>query len=134
MMTRRTFVGTLAIVTSACGLGLGGVFANRRRLAMAEIVPETLLPLKESTVALRTAEGLTMRAVVEDISSVRRPARFGAPGTEQISLLMAADDPDAPAGMYRVENDHLILGDLYLSPVGQAGRDRRLEAVITRIL
>ena len=101
---------------------------------MAEIRPATLQPLQNSTVTLRTAEGRTMRAVVKDVSSMRRPARFGAPGTEQISLLLAADDSNPAAGIYRIENNQVSLGDLYLSPVGQTGRDRRLEAIITRIV
>lgn len=134
MMTRRNFLGALSLATAAGSLGLGGIFTHRRRLAMAEIRPATLQPLQNSTMILRTAEGRTMRAVVKDISSIRRPARFGAPGTEQISLLLAADDPNPTAGIYRVENDQVSLGDLYLSPVGQTGRDRRLEAIITRIL
>ncbi len=134
MMTRRNFLGALSLATAAGNLGLGGLFAYRQRLAMAEIRPATLQPLQNSTMILRTAEGRTMRAVVKDVSSIRRPARFGAPGTEQISLLLAADDPNPTAGIYRVENDQVSLGDLYLSPVGQTGRDRRLEAIITRIV
>ena len=134
MMTRRNFLGSLSLVAAAGGLGLGGIFAHRRRLTMAEIRPATLQPLQNSTVTLRTAEGRTMRAVVKDINFKRRPARFGAPGTEQISLLLAADDPNPAAGIYRIENDQVSLGDLYLSPVGQTGRDRRLEAIITRIV
>jgi hypothetical protein len=136
MMTRRTFMGALAMVTTAGGLGLGigGVFAQRRRLSMAEIAPSTLEPLQDCPVAICRADGRPMRAVVKNVSSVRHPARFGAPGTEQISLLLAVDESDAPAGIYRVESDQVSLGDLYLSPVGQAGRDQRLEAIITRIV
>ena len=71
---------------------------------------------------------------MKDVHCVRHPARRGAPATEQISLLLAVDDPAAAAGTYRVENADLCLGDLYLSPVGAVGRDQRLEAVITRIV
>jgi len=134
MMTRRHFVGALTAVTTACGLGLGSVFVSRRRLTMSEIVPDIVRPLQGAKVSLRGPDGQTLRGRIEDVSAVRHPARPGAPGTEQISLLLATDNREAPAGIYRLETDDLNLGDLNLSPVGQAGRDRRLEAVITRIV
>lgn len=133
MMTRRTFMGALAMVTTAGGLGLGGALVFRRRLSMAELAPSTLKPLQGRVVALRAENGPSLRAVVEDVSTRNHPARLGAPGTEQISLLLAVNESNVPAGIYRVENDQVSLGDLYLSPVGQPGNDQRLEAVITRI-
>jgi hypothetical protein len=133
MMTRRTFMGNLTVVTAAAGLGLGGVLVFQKRLAMAEFSAASLEPLRNGSVTLRDPRGLTRRARVKDVHCVRHPARRGAPATEQISLLLAVDDP-AAAGTYRVENDDLCLGDLYFSPVGAAGRDQRLEAVITRIV
>lgn len=134
MMTRRTFMGNLTVVTAAAGLGLGGVLVFQRRLAMVEISATSLEPLRNGSVTLRDSHDRTHKAKVEDVQSIHRPARFGAPATEQISLLLAADDPSAAAGIYRVENADLCLGDLYFSPVGPAGSDRRLEAVITRIV
>ena len=70
----------------------------------------------------------------EDVTAVHRPSRPGAPGTEQISLTVAGDLAEAPAGAYRVESDVVSLGELDFLPVGGTGRDRRLEAVITRIV
>ena len=134
MMTRRTFIKNLTVVTSAAGLGLGGVLVFQRRLAMAEMTSASLEPLLNGSVTLRDSQGGTWPARVKDVQSVCHPARFGAPGTEQISLLLAVDDPSASAGTYRVETADLCLGELYLSPVGGVGRDQRLEAVITRIV
>jgi hypothetical protein len=134
MMTRRMFVGALAAVTAAGGSGLGAVLARRRRLPMAGVNARTVPPLKGQTVVLKSTEGSSLTAVVADVRSVRHRGDAHTPGTEQISLLLAADDPDALAGTYRIDGDQVSLGDLFLSPVGQAGRHRRLEAVITRIL
>ena len=134
MMTRRTFVGVLAVVAAVGGLGLGGGVLRRRQLAMDELVPLNLQPLQGTVVSLCARDGRTLRAVVEDVGALRRPARRGAPATEQISLLVAADDREAGAGRYRLESADLSLGDLYFSPVGPQGRERRLEAVITRIV
>ena len=133
MMTRRTFMGNLTAVTAAAGLGLGGMLVFQRRLAMADMTSASLEPLLSGLITLHDSQGGTWPARVKDVQSVRHPARFGAPATEQISLLLAADDPSATAGIYRVENADLCLGDLYLSPVDGVGRDQRLEAVITRI-
>jgi len=47
--------------------------------------------------------------------------------------LLKVDDPSAAAGTYRVENADLCLGDLYFSPVGGVGRDRRLEAMAVKV-
>jgi hypothetical protein len=127
-------MGRLTVVTAAAGLGLGGVLVFQKRLALAEISAASLEPLRNGSVTLRDPNGLTRRARVKDVHCVRHPARRGAPATEQISLLLAVDDPSAAAGTYRVENADLCLGDLYLSPVGAVGRDQRLEAVITRIV
>jgi len=134
MMTRRTFVGNLTLVTAAAGLGLGGMAVFQRRLAMAEINSASLQPLVNESVTLRDFGGAPRSARIKDVQSVRRPARFGAPATEQVSLLLQVDDPSAAAGTYRVETADLCLGELYLSPVNGVGRDQRLEAVITRIL
>lgn len=134
MMTRRTFMGNLTVVTAAAGLGLGGMLVFQRRLAMADMTSASLEPLLNGSITLRDSQGGTWPARVKDVQSVRHPAHFGAPATEQISLLLAADDPSAAAGIYKVESADLCLGDLYLSPVGGVGREQRLEAVITRIV
>jgi hypothetical protein len=133
-MTRRTFVGAMTFATAAGGLGLGSVFFQRRRLPVSEIVGDTVFPLRGHTVELTIAGGGTIRALVEDVHTVRRAARFGAPGTEQTSLLLNTRDPQAQAGIYRLDGDEVSLGGLYFSPVGPAGPDRRLEAVITSIV
>ena len=134
MMTRRTFMGNLTVVTAAAGLGLGGMLVFQRRLAMAEMTSASLGPLLNGSVTLRDSQGGTWPARVKDVQSVRHPARFGAPATEQVSLLLAVDNPSVSAGTYRVDTADLCLGELYLSPVGGVGRNQRLEAVITRIV
>ena len=131
MITRRTFVGALGATTAAGALGVGLFEVSRRRLSPGEIRPDVVTPLNGSTVVLRAPDGRRLWAVVEDVEVRRRPARPGAPGTEQISVLFAAD---GEAGFYRVDHADVSLGKLYLSPVGMPGRDRRLEAVITRIV
>jgi hypothetical protein len=134
MMTRRRFMGALSVLTAACTAGLGGVIVQRRRLAMGELVPDSMIALKGSEVLLNAAGGGSLRGVLEDVTAVRRPGRFGAPTTVQISLLVEADRIDAPAGAYRLETDDVKLDRLDFLPVGGNGRDRRLEAVITRIV
>ena len=134
MMTRRIFMGVAAAATAAAGFGLGGILAERRSLAMAEITPSALASLRNRTVNLHRADGRTIRAVLEDAVSVKHRARFSAPATEQVSLVFAAAEGETAEGTYRVEGSDLSLGNLYLTAVGGTGRDRRLEAVITRIV
>jgi hypothetical protein len=83
---------------------------------------------------LKSPAGRCLPSIVEQVSVVRRPARRGAPGTEQISLLVQGNMHDAPAGVYRIETDDVGLGELYFSPVDGTGQGRRLEAVINRIV
>lgn len=135
MMTRRTFLGVAAAVTAAGGLGLGGSFLQKRRLALAELASaNNVLPPKGTAVVLRGPDGNSWRAEVSDVRTTRRPARPGAPGTEQVSLLLKPADRNAPGGNYRLESDDVRVEELHFSPVNQPGRDRRLEAVITRIV
>jgi len=134
MMTRRKFMGALTAIATAGGLGLGGVFALRKRLTLAQIKPATALPLQNAVAFLRAPGSRPLRAIIADVSVVRHRAGPGAPGTENISLLFKTDNREAPAGFYRVETDDVSLDHLYLSPVGMPGRERRLEAVITRIV
>jgi len=134
MMTRRQFMGALTVLTAACGSGLGGVLAYRRRLSMAELVPAAVLPLRGAAVSLRAPGGRNLRGVIEDVTAVHHAARTGAPGTEQISLVVAGDLAEALSNRYRVETDDVNLGELDFLPVGGTGRERRLEAVITRIV
>lgn len=135
MMNRRTFMGVMATVTAAGGLGFGGEIISRRRLSPKDMSSANLEPLKGHQVTMHSAEGgRTLQAVVEDIGFVRHRRRRGAPGTEQVSLLLATDGPEAPAGIYRIENRDVSLGSLYVSPVEGKNRRQRLEAVITRIV
>ena len=90
MMTRRTFMGNLTVVTAAAGLGLGAVLTHRRRLTMNEITPASLEPLRNGSVNLLDSRGHRQGARVKDVQGVCHPARFGAPATEQISLLLAS--------------------------------------------
>jgi hypothetical protein len=128
MITRRTFVGAL---TAAGAVGIGLTSFGRRHFAIGEVPADEMILLRGRAVSLRGPGQRALRAVVEDVTVVNHPARPGAPGTEQISVLFAAD---GEAGFYRIENADLSLDELYLSPVGRPGRDRRLEAVITRVV
>lgn len=134
MLSRRTFVGSLTMVTAAAGLGIGGALLFQKRLAMADFSSASLEPLRDQSVTLRDAQGHARQATVKDLACVHRPATPGAPATEQISLVVAVDDLSVTAGTYRVENADLCLGDLYFSPVGMVRSDQCLEAVITRIV
>jgi hypothetical protein len=134
MMTRRFFMGSLTLMTTAAGLGLGSVFVTRRRLSLAEIVPASVLPLQGITVSLGTSNGQSIRGIIEDVTAIRRPAQYGAPATEQISLLVVPGMTEPKAGTYHVKTDELDLGTLDFLPVGRPGREQRLEAVINRIV
>lgn len=130
MMTRRRFVGTLGLAAAALGAGLGPELVRRRRLDAATLAGRAGA-LSGGRVLLRDAAGARHRAVVEDVSVVRRPGHGDAPAVEEVSLLLAAD---APAGMYALEADDLRVDSLHYLPVDGPGPVRRLEAVVTRIV
>ena len=134
MMTRRTFVSALTAAAAVGGFGLGGALLQRRRLAAGRIGAADVRPLQGADMTLRSPAGRTWRAAVTDVTAVRRPARHGAPATEQISLLVAVHGATPDSGRYRLEGIDLSLDELYFTAVGPAGSDRRLEAVITRIV
>jgi hypothetical protein len=134
MMTRRHFMGAITAVAVAGGMGMGSAFVTRRNVSLAKIVPTTALPLQGMAVTLRSDDGPSIRGVIKNVTAVKRPGRSGTPGTEQISLLVSPDNPEALGGNYSVETDDLKLGQLTFMPVGRTGRQRRLEAVINRIV
>lgn len=133
MMTRRNFMGVVATVAAAGALGLGATL-GRRRVALAELAAANGLPSPGTAVVLRGPGGRELRAVVAGVHTSVHPARAGAPGTEQTSLLLKAENREAPGGAYRLESADVCLDELYYSPVNRPGRERRLEAVITRIV
>lgn len=132
MMNRRQFVGAMAAVTAVAGTGLGAL-VRRRRVAMQGVNGEVAARLEGRTVTLWSADGIRHRGAVTDVRVLSTRAGHGAPATEQVSLRVKANGADLPAGIYRLENDDLVLADLYFSPVGPEGNESRLEAVITRI-
>lgn len=135
MMTRRTFVGALAGLAAAGGLGSLGWVTRRRRLATADLSLASANQLRGSQFQMKHAGGDRLQAVVIDVATQRHPARRGAPATEQISVLLQPVGPAEPlAGNYALENSDLKMDSLYLSPVGRQGRERCLEAAITRIV
>lgn len=134
MMTRRMFVGALAAVTAAGGSGLSSVLARRRRLPVTGLNARSVPELNGQSVVLKSAEGQSLAAVVTDVRSVHRRGDVHTPGTEQVSLTFRTREPNPGAGSYRIEGQDIVLEPLYLSPVGPEGKDRRLEAVITRIV
>jgi hypothetical protein len=90
--------------------------------------------LEGHAVTLRRLDGRPEHGMVTDVRVFATPAGHGAPATEQVSLRVKTGNPDLPAGAYRLESDDLVLADLYFMPVGPPGGDRRLEAVVTRIV
>ncbi len=134
MMTRRHFIGTLSAITAAGGLGFGGNFFARRNLSVAGIRPASAIPLQGAAVTLHGTNGQILQGVIGDVTATCQPARHGAPGTEQISLLVALDNAEPAGGTYRVQTRDIDLGELNFLPVGKIGPQRRLEAVITRIV
>jgi hypothetical protein len=134
MMTRRNFVSSLAFVGGAAGLGLSLDILRRRHVGMSGIVPASVLPLQGRTVTLQDQNGRTLGAVVERVNAVHHPARHGAPGTEQISLLLKTHALDIQDGVYRIRTTELDFTELHFTAVGQPGSGQRLEAVITRIV
>lgn len=132
MMNRRQFVGALAAVTAAAGTGLGALI-RRRRVAIQGVNGEVAGMLEGRAVTLRSAEGKPHRGTVTDVRSFATRSRPGAPATEQVALRVKVGQEDLPAGTYRLESDDLVLAELYFSPVGPVGDERRLEAAITRI-
>jgi len=134
MMNRREFVGLLGCLTAAGGLGIGLGVRTWRRVAIGDLVPATARPLQGTSITLVGRDGHCLSAVVESVQTVRRRAQRDAPGTEQILLLVRADRQDASAGNYRLRTEDLELDELLFSEVGAAGSQRRLEAVINRIV
>ena len=134
MMNRREFVGLLGCLTAAGGLGVGLGVRPWRRVALSDLVPATARPLQGATITLEDQDGHSLTAVVENVQTVRRRAQRDAPGTEQILLLVRTDRTDACAGNYRLRTDDLELDEMLFTEVGPAGSQRRLEAVINRIV
>jgi hypothetical protein len=134
MMTRRDFMSSLAFVGGAAGLGLSLDILRRRQLGILEIVPASVLPLQGAVVTIRDQTGRTLSAVVERVNAVSHPARPGAPGTEQISLLLKTQARDLSDGAYRIQTDELNFTELDFTAVDQPGSGQRLEAVISRIV
>jgi len=134
MMTRRDFVSSLAFVGGAAGLGLSLDILRRRQLGMPAIVPASVLPLQGTTVTLRDKSGRDLGAVVERVNVVSHPARPGAPGTEQISLLLKTPSRDVPSGVYRIQTAELDFSELDFTAVDHCDSGQRLEAIISRIV
>lgn len=132
MMTRRHFLGAAAVVSVAGGLGAGGALLLRRHLEAAQIDAPTALALRGGVFRLQGYAG-SLPARVAEVHTERKPARPGAPAVEQISICLAVD-ADAGPGLYRLQGDDLSLGELYYTPINRPGAERRLEAVITRIV
>lgn len=133
MMTRRHFLGAAAVVSIAGGLGTGGALWARRRLEAAHIDAAAALSLRDRTVRIE-GEGIAARARVADVRTRRQPARPGTPALEEISICLVVDGVDARPGTYRLHDDEMSLGNLYYTPINRSGAERRLEAVITRIV
>lgn len=134
MMTRRDFVSSLAFVGGAAGLGLSLDILRRRQLGMSEIVPASVLPLQGTTVTLRDQSGRDLSAVVERVNAVSHPTRPGAPGIEQISLLLRTQSRDVSSGVYRIQTADLNFTKLDFTAVDHCDSGQRLEAIISRIV
>ena len=134
MMNRRHFIGSMTALTTAAGLGLGGVFVARQHLSLAEFKSSVAQPLHRCQASLERADGQSLHGVFEDVTTVRRAGQFGAPCTEQISLLFATRNTELVAGPYNVKTDQLDLGTLDFQLVEGTGSQQRLEAVINRIV
>jgi hypothetical protein len=133
MMNRRQFVGAVAAVAAVAGTGLGAL-VRRRRVAVEGIDGAVAGDLEGRAVTLRGNDGRPEQGLVTDVRVFATPAGHGAPATEQVSLRVKTAGADPAAGSFRLESDDLVLADLYFSPVGPPGGDRRLEAVVTRIV
>lgn len=134
MMTRRDFVSSLAFVGGAAGLGLSLDILRRRQLGLSGIVPASVVHLQGTTVTLRDESGRDLRAIVERVNAVIHPARPGAPGIEQISLLLKTQVRDAPSGIYRIQTAELDFTELDFTAVDHCDSGQRLEAIISRIV
>lgn len=135
-MSRRAFVGALAALSAAGGLGTAGsTILRRRRVAVDKLGAKSAAQLQGNRVALHRDDGTSCDAVVVDVTTRRRRGRWGAPSTEQISILLEpCRGSELSAGNYNLENGEMRWGTLYLSPVGRPGPGQQLEAAITRIV
>ena len=136
MMNRRAFVGVLAAISAVAGLGsAGAAILRRRRLSAGELSLEAAAQLQGGRIVLHREDGAQFDAAVVDVRAHLRRGQWGAPTTEQISLLLEpSSGSELSAGNYHLENGEIRLGTLYLSPVGRSGRRQQLEAAITRIV
>lgn len=136
MMNRRAFVGAMAAISAVAGLGTAGsAILRRRRLSAGELSLDAAAQLQGGRIVLHREDGARFDAAVIDVTAQLRRGQWGAPATEQISLLLEpSGGSELSAGNYHLENGEMRLGTLYLSPVGRSGRRQQLEAAITRIV
>lgn len=130
MLTRRVFVSALAVLTAAGGAGVG--LAARRRLALENLSAADLAQLEGTVVDLVAPDGTRIAACLTGIAARRRPGGQGTPTVEELSLELSAG-PRASGGHYRLAGPDRECDPMLFTAVGREGRDRRLEAVLTRI-
>ncbi|MFT5232050.1 MAG: hypothetical protein ACI9UK_000538 [Candidatus Krumholzibacteriia bacterium] len=134
-MNRRHFMGSLAAISAATSLGLGGFIVSRRRMALPDITSAAVKPLANCSISLAAPDGCNLRGVVEKVTTKYRPTHGDAPAIEQISILVATHSTgEAKAGFYHVKTDEIDLGTLNFQSVAGVGESARLEAVINRIV
>jgi hypothetical protein len=132
MITRRAFVGLMGCVVASGSLGLG--LSSRRNIPLTKISPDNLKPLENSIVCLHGSDGSCFNAMVEGVQVETRRGRHGAPNTESISVYLKSEANDAPSGTYRMQGDGLEVEEMLFTAVGREGSERRLQAVINRIV
>jgi hypothetical protein len=132
MITRRTFVGLMGCVVASGSLGLG--LSRRRNIPLTKMSSDKLKPLENSIVCLHGNDGHRFNAMVESIQVESRHGRYGAPNTESISVYLKSEANDAPSGTYRLQGDEVELEEMLFTAVGREGNERRLQAVINRIV
>jgi len=132
MLTRRAFVGLIGCVVASGGLGLG--ISSRRKIPLANMSSMNLKPLENTTVSLYGSAGQRFKAMVKEVQVETRRGRHGAPDTESVSVCLKIEGNEAPSGAYRLQGDELEMEELLFTSIGRQGRDRRLQAVINRIV
>jgi len=132
MITRRAFVGLLGCVVASGGLGLG--LSSRRKIPLTNLSTIDLKPLENSTVCLHGNGGQRINATVKYVQVETWRGRHGAPTTESVSVYLKTESHDAPSGTYRLQGDDVELEEMLFTAVGREGSDRRLQAVINRIV
>lgn len=129
-LSRRTFLRNGAAATAAALLGAQPWSAAQAAAAGAHLRRSSYLGLVGQSFRAGSVE-LCLRSVA-DVAGAKQAKSLA--GSDNAFVLTFSGPRNAPlaAGTYKLRHGRLGTFELFISPVGQPGADRRYEAVVDR--